>query len=195
MTSGSSGSEDSTHNTLRNKKDLEQAIERAVSQPQTELRKNPYLNEPTLFPVSKLLLAFVNGVLLADPWFRRYTLPRGFNGVVNYVAFRLDHKYEAKTLRMVDISIMAAVDELILIAMDHPEFPKWFDGDEISFTHALAPVTDRRQSMDLDAVKTNMRLWLTDYRRSFEEPSTASPQTSVAVPGPSSGTPKEPPAP
>lgn len=168
MTSGASPEPGSPPEPIRNEEDFKKAIDRAATDQELGLRKAAYLNQLTPIPVSKLLLAFVSGVLISDPWFRRYTLPHGFNGVVNYVAFRLDHKYESKPLRMVDISILGASDELISIAMDHPEFPKWFEGDEIVFTHALEPVKDRRQSMDLDAVKTNIRLWLTDYRRSFE---------------------------
>ena len=164
MTGSSGDSQDSVNDPMT----LAKAITKAGEHAETRVRNLPYLNTPKPIPVSKILLAFVHGILYADPWTLKYALPPGFESVVNFIAFNLIRMYGKK--QMAEISINAAVDLVWGYATDNPRFEKWgeWNGPDVVGTSAAAPIPEGRTFIDLQAAKMNMRLFLSAYHQGFE---------------------------
>jgi hypothetical protein len=120
------------------------------------------------FHVHDLFLAFTNGVLRADPWYRGYTAPDNLNEVLDYIASCIDKHFGKQVV--INITVKDCIALLRGWAMDNLNFRAWNvspDGnaDKLVFTSRYDDLPKGRDFIDLDAVFQNAAVYLRDLSR------------------------------
>lgn len=153
---------------------LSGAFEQADKEHQLSLRADPEWSAPRHVHVHTLVAAFAHGVLAADPWHKGYKVPPGFEGVINWIAFKIQEEF--KDEEVPKLSLIEIVERFKRWGEEHPQFLKWNEpatpGTIIGVVSRYSNTPEARDFIDLDALVHNAALYIRTERREndrFEE--------------------------
>lgn len=141
---------------------------------QLSLQADPEWSTPKWVHVSELVIAFAAGVLRADPWYKGYKVPPGFDGVLNWIAFKVQEEF--KDQEVTKLSLIEIKERFKKWGEEHPQFLKWNEsptpGTIIGVVSRYSATPEARDFIDLDALVHNAALYIRTDRREndrFEE--------------------------
>jgi hypothetical protein len=141
---------------------------------QLSLRADPEWSTPRWVHVHELVQAFAVGVLRADPWHKGYKVPPGFDGVINWIAFKVQEEFKDK--EVVKLSLIEIKERFKRWGEEHPQFMKWNEsptpGTVVSIVSRYSVTPEERDFIDLGALVHNAALYIRTDRREndrFEE--------------------------
>ena len=123
-----------------------------------KLAADPEWNTPKSLHAKDLVEAFAVGVIRADCWHRGYKLPPDFEGVVNWIAFNVQHEFADEVVQLSLLDVERLFWEW---ANQHPAFLKWNETDKlVGVVHRNAPLPEARDFIDLHALIRNCTIHL-----------------------------------
>lgn len=141
---------------------------------QLSLQADPEWSTPRHVHVHTLVEAFAHGVLAADPWHKGYKIPPGFEGVINWIAFKIQEEF--KDEEVPKLSLIEIKERFDRWGHEHPQFLKWnvpeTPGTVVGIVSRYSAIREERDFIDLGALVHNAALYIRTDRREndrFEE--------------------------
>lgn len=143
------------------------ALDKAVNSHNAKLQADPEWSTKKWTHVHTLVTAFAHGVLTADRWHKKYTIPPGLESVLNFIAFKTQEEF--KDTQVVQLSLCDIEKRFWAWGNEHPQFRKWNEpvdpGTVIGIVTATTPIQEGRDFIDLGALVRNASVFIRDERR------------------------------
>lgn len=154
--------------------ELSGVLDKVAAEHDARLGADPEWSAKRHIHVSTLVQAFAHGVLSSDPWHKGYRVPPGLDGVLNWIAFKVQEEF--KDCLVPELSLIEIVERFERWGAEHPQFQKWNEcdapGTVISIVSRYSDTPDCRQFIDLGALVRNAAIYIRTDRREndrFEE--------------------------
>lgn len=154
--------------------ELSGILDQVAEAHQLTLQANPEWSTPRHVHVHTLVEAFAHGVLAADPWHKNYKVPPGFEGVLNWIAFKIQEEFKDNLVPK--LSLIEIKERFQKWGEEHPQFLKWNEpatpGTVIGVVSRYSLTPEERDFIDLGALVHNAALYIRTDRREndrFEE--------------------------
>jgi len=146
---------------------LDGTIDAALENTNTRLAADSEWSRPQYTHVHVILESFVVGVISADPWTLKYALPPDFEGVVNWIAFKIQERW--KEDEVVEVSLLELERLFMEWGEQHPSFRKWNEPEDptqmVGVVSRYSKTPEQRDFIDLHALVRNAAVHLRDKRR------------------------------
>lgn len=150
--------------------ELAGSLDELMAKHERAVRADPEWATPKHTHCHDLVVAFAAGVLRADPWHHGYKVPPGFDGVLNWIAFKVQEEFKDE---VVVLSLVEIKERFKRWAEEHPQFLKWNEpedpGTVVGIVSRYTAIPNKRDFIDLGAIVHNATLYIRDDRRKNED--------------------------
>lgn len=147
--------------------ELSGVLDKVAEEHALSLSRDPEWSTPRHIHAHTLVQAFAHGVLSADPWHKGYKVPPGLDGVLNWIAFKVQEEFKDELVP--SLSLNEIKERFARWGAEHPQFLKWNEpetpGTIVAISSRYSPVPEFRDFIDLGALVHNAALYIRMERR------------------------------
>jgi hypothetical protein len=145
-------------------------MDRAQMHAEAERLVDPERSTPKYWHRHSLVILCGQGILHADPWYKGYTLPPDFEGVMNRIAQDIQNDPPKGVHDEYGEVLCVSINDLRQWFHDHlhaiPMFVAWGESDvEMHITSRYSCTPEERDGIDLIAVMQNITVALRNEQR------------------------------